>query len=227
MDSPWEQHIQSEMQKEYFIKLRAFIKSEQLTKQIYPDNNLIFNAFEQCPYYDLKVVIIGNEPYTNGGDHGLAWSTTKHDIPDSLFNIFKEVRKDMFEPFENTNMVIHRTNNLTQWANQGVLFLNTLLTSEKGKQYAHKNKGWELFMEATLKKINEHQNKVVFMLWGKEACGWERLIDTTKHLVLTSSHPSSHTAQQGFMGCKHFSTANEFIKKHYFNQRLPIRWHLF
>lgn len=228
MQDQWTRHIESEMAKEYFIKLRSFIKAEQSVKQIYPDNSLIFNAFEQCPYTDLKVVIIGSEPYGNGYDHGLAWSTTQQTDNPSLYNILKEVKKDMFIKWENTNMIIHKTNNLTQWANQGVLLLNQLLTSEKGVQHSHKNKGWEIFFENTIKMISDsHPNRVVFMLWGKGACEWSRLINQDRHLVLEASHPSPHTEQQGFMGCKHFSQANAFIKKHHFNKLLPIKWHLF
>ena len=118
---PWNKHIESELQKPYFSKLREFIINERKTKQIYPSPDLLFNAFTQCPYYDLKVVILGNEPYNNGYDHGLAWSETLQRNNDSTFNIFKEIRKDMFEEFENTNIVIHKTPNLTQWAQQGVL----------------------------------------------------------------------------------------------------------
>jgi len=228
MDSQWTKHLESEMAKDYFVKLRAFIKSEQQTKQIYPENNLIFNAFEQCPFSDLKVVIVGSEPYTSSKSHGLSWSVSNGTAGDSLYNVLKEVKKDMFKEFENTNMVIHKTANLTQWAQQGVLLLNVLLTSEKGKKEAHKNKGWEEFFVNTIKKINEHPtNRVVFMLWGKGACDYAEMIDKERHLVLEASHPSPHTEQQGFMGCKHFSTANAFIHKHHFNKLLPVKWHLF
>lgn len=226
MDSKWSKHIEDEMAKPYFTKLREYIKSQQAIKQVYPDNNLIFNAFEQCPYHDLKVVILGSEPDNNGSAHGLAWSTIKQEIPDSLFNIFREIRKDVFPEFENKDMVIHKSGNLTSWANQGVLLLNQILTSEKGVKDAHKNKGWEVFCENTIKAINEHPNKIVFMLWGKGAVEYSRLIGS-KHLVLEASHPSSYTAQQGFFGCRHFSESGKFILKEYKQTKLPVKWHLF
>lgn len=224
---PWNKHIEVELKKPYFSKLREFVSAERKVKQIYPAPDLIFNAFAQCPYYDLKVVILGNEPYTTGFDHGLAWSETMQRNNPSTFNIFKEVRRDMFVEFENKELAIHKTGNLTQWANQGVLLLNTLLTSEKGIKESHKNKGWEEFTANTIKLINDHPNRVVFMLWGKRLSEYRHLIDESRHLVLEASNPSPHTVQQGFMGCKHFSQANDFISKHYFNKRLPVKWHLF
>lgn len=224
-------YLNAEMKKEYFLKLREFVKTEQTQKRIYPENTNIFNAFEQCPYYDLKIVILGNEPYTDGSDHGLAWSTISGAVTPTLCNIFKEIRKDIFPKYENIEFNLSRTTNLTQWANQGVLLLNTILTAEKGKQNAHKNKGWEIFTQNTIKFINEHKyNKVVFMLWGKGALEYKEFIDQKKHLVLEAAHPNPYTASQGFFGCKHFSQANEFILKHYLNlrnQQAPIGWHLF
>lgn len=228
MSEEWAKHLEAEMQKDYFTKLRAFVKEEQRTKDIYPANELIFNAFEQCPYWDLKVVILGKEPYSGYGmDHGLAYSTPGSTTPDGLFNVLKEVRKDIFARWENTNMVLHKTNNLTQWAKQGVLLLNTVLTVEKNKADSHKNKGWEEFTINTLKLINNHPSRVVYMLWGKTVGEYKQYIDTTRHLVLEASHPNSFTAAQGFWGCQHFKQADEFILKHYFNKRMPVSWQLF
>ena len=225
MHNKWNEHIEAEMQKPYFQKLREYVKSQQAIKQIYPDNNLIFNAFEQTSYYDLKVVILGGEPDNNGSAHGLAWSTTRQDIPDALFNIFKEVRKDVFPEFDNKDMVIHKSGNLTSWANQGVLLLNQVLTSEKGVKDSHKNKGWEEFCKNTIIALNSHPNRVVFMLWGKGACEYTELIDK-KHLVLEGSHPSSYTAQNGFFGERFFTRSNEFVLKEYKKTRLPVKWHI-
>jgi len=228
MEERWKQHIDTEMAKDYFVKLRTYIKTQQANVQVYPENNLIFNAFELCPYYDLKVVILGTEPHTNNSAHGLAWSVQNGSATDSLYNVLKEIKKDIFPKFENTNMVLHKTANLTQWAQQGVLLLNILLTSEKGKKEAHKNKGWEEFASNTIKMLSDnHPNRLVFMLWGKTAQEYGALIDREKHLVLETSHPNPYTEQQGFMGCKHFSQANDFISKHHFNKLLPIKWHLF
>jgi uracil-DNA glycosylase len=226
MSEEWEKHLTTEMQKDYFVKLRAFVKEEQRTKDILPPNNLIFNAFEQCPYWDLKVVIIGKEPYSQKGlDHGLAYSI-QSGSSDALFNILKEVRKDIFEQWETTRTVIHKTSNLTQWAKQGMLLLNSVLTVEKDRPESHKNKGWEEFTINTIKYINHHPNRVVFMLWGKFVEQFKEHIDQSRHLVLSASHPSSYTAQQGFIGCHHFSQSDKFILKNYFNKRMPILWHL-
>lgn len=228
MDSVWINHLEKEMQQQYFVELKAFVKAQQAQKHVYPENALIFNAFEQCPWYDLKVVILGTEPQTNGGDHGLAYSSTKGTF-EAQQNIFKEILDDDLSVFRHVNYNLFKTANLIQWAKQGVLLLNVLLTAEKDKKQAHANKGWETFTGNTLNMISDKKDPMVFMLWGKMAQEYKPFIDDKKHLVLEASHPSSYTAMQGFFGCKHFSQANDFIVKNYINkanQKVGIAWNL-
>lgn len=217
MDSKWNDYIEEQMKLPYFTELRKYIKAQQANVPVFPENNMIFNAFALCPYYDLKVVILGGEPYTDGSDHGLAWSRLKGTRSEAVANIYREVFKDeyaqwMRDRFNDGVFGDHfRTNNLTAWAKQGILLLNILLTAEKGKSGAHKNKGWETFAANTMKFISDNKTGIVFMLWGKSALEMAQYIDRGKHLVLEASHPSPHTAGEGFFGCQHFAKAKEYL----------------
>ena len=220
----WWQFIDEELTKPYFQELDKFVKQQRQSKEIYPSAENVFNAFTICNYWDLKVIILGGEPDSYPGNaHGLAFSTLKQEMGFILSNIFREVKNDIYPEFINHNSPIFKTNNLTQWAKQGILLLNILLTVEKEKSLSHRGKGWEQFTQNTLKFLNEHPRRLVYMLWGKNALSYKGFIDGEKHLILEAAHPSPHTAQNGFFGCKHFSQANEFILK---TQNKTIGWHL-
>jgi uracil-DNA glycosylase len=226
MNQKWIDFINSEISSEYGLKLQEFIKQERLTKLIYPNPENVFDAFRLCDYYDLKVVILGQDPYhSTMTAHGLAFSSLQGQTPPSLQNIFYEIKNDVFPEFRQSNTNLFKSNNLTCWAQQGVLLLNTILTVEKGLPLSHKNKGWEQFTQNTIKFLNNHPNKIVYMLWGNNAKDYKQYIDTTKHLVLEANHPSPMSANRGgWYGTKHFSQANEFIKKHYWNKKPMINW---
>lgn len=228
MNDIWKTFINDEMKKEYMVKLIAYIKKEREEHQVYPEPHALFNAFALCDYYDLKVVILGQDPYhTPLTAHGLAFSSLQGYTPPSLVNIFQEIKEDVFSSreFSQTRLELFPTNNLTCWAKQGVLLLNTILTVRKGEANSHKNKGWEQFTEAVIKKLNSHPDRIVYMLWGNNAKAYAPLIDREKHLVLEAVHPSPMAANQGgWFGCKHFSQANAFINKHYFNKKVGINW---
>ena len=185
-------------------------KNVQFTEHTLPKKEDIFTAFKLCPFEKTKVVIVGQDPY-HGDDqaHGLSFSIQceSKPTPPSLRNIFKELKED-------TNTV--RTNkNLSDWAEQGILLLNAILTVEKGKPGSHKKKGWEEFTDAIIKRINDEKTNVVFILWGKYAQNKCKLVDETKHCVLKANHPSPMSANRGgFFGCKHFSKCNEYLERH-------------
>lgn len=234
----WWNFLDEEMEKEYFVKLRQFIETERKTKEIYPAPQHVFNAFALCRYQDLKVVILGQDPYhTPGTAHGLAFSTVSQVIPPSLQNIFIEVKQNFIDEFLRDSkqsyvnpekVVLFKSNNLTKWAEQGVLLLNTILTVEKGTALSHKNKGWEEFTKNTITWLNDHPYQLVYMLWGNNAKEYKQYINTERHLVLEAAHPSPYSANSGFFGCKHFSIANDFINKTYNTgnggTRSPISW---
>lgn len=212
----WKQILKSEFEKEYFLKLDKFIDLEYQTKNIYPDRSQIFNAFEQCPFDKVKVVIIGQDPYHGENQaHGLCFSV-KNGIafPPSLQNIFKEIHRDL-------EIKIPTSGDLTRWAKQGVLLLNATLTVEAHIAGSHQKKGWEKFTDAVIQKITEENNNIVFMLWGAYAQKKCNFIDESKHLVLKSVHPSPLSAYRGFIGNNHFSTANQFLKSKGINE---IEW---
>lgn len=229
MDTKWLEHINSEMKKPYFIKLKEFIATERQTKEIYPSPEQLFRAFDLCNYWDLQVVILGSEPSCyHGVSDGLAFSSLK-EASKSLMNVLVEIRNDLFESHENTNIVVHQHYNLSQWAIQGVLLLNTVLSVEKGKSESHKNKGWEEFTKNTILFLNDCPHKIVYMLWGKGAQEYKEYINSEKHLVLEAAHPNPHTAYSGFFGCRHFSKANNFLINQYIknpSRRGGIGWHL-
>ena len=185
---------------------------------IYPHQNLIFNAFEQCLLEEIKVVIIGQDPYHGAGQaNGLAFSVNVgQKIPPSLRNIYKELKDDV--GFE-----IPTHGDLTAWAKQGVLLLNSVMTVEEGKPGSHQNKGWETFTDTVINKISGENNGIIFLLWGNYAKSKMELIDASKHYVLTAAHPSPLSAYQGFFHCKHFSKTNEYLLQ---QGKKPISWQL-
>ena len=216
IDESWKNILQSEFKKDSFKSLTKFIKSEYQNHQCYPDAKNIFAAFNLCNYLELKVVIIGQDPYHGEGQaHGLSFSVpTGIKIPPSLMNIYKELNTDV-----NKDIPSHGL--LEDWANQGVLLLNSVLTVESGKANSHKNIGWEKFTESVISLISKKKESLVFLLWGNYAHKKEDFIESNNHLILKSVHPSPLSAYNGFFGSKHFSKANSFLKK---NNIKEIMW---
>ena len=214
----WSQFIRSEQEKDYFKQLLGFLESEMAAgRTIYPPQDKTFAAFDLCPLDKLKVVILGQDPYH--GEHqamGLAFSVPgSAAIPPSLRNIRKELAADIGSTSNLEN------GDLTPWAKQGVFLLNTLLSVEANKPLAHAKQGWEIFTDATIEFISKQLEHVVFLLWGNPAKSKLPLIDTSKHCVLTAAHPSPLSASRGFLGCQHFSKANQQLIQWNFE---PIRW---
>lgn len=215
----WKQPLRDEFQKTYFDEIVMFLKAERLTgKTIYPPGPLIFNAFDKTPFNDVRVVILGQDPYHGPGQaHGLCFSVQDGvKPPPSLVNIYKELNKDLGIPIPNTG-------NLTPWAENGVLLLNAFLTVRANEPASHSKIGWENFTDAVIRKVSQQKENVVFMLWGKFAQDKQVLIDETKHLVLKAAHPSPFSADKGFFGCRHFSKANDYLVR---NNREPVNWKL-
>ena len=214
----WSSFIAQESTQPYFQTLTAFIDAElTLGKSIYPPKSAVFKAFEYCPFDQIKVVILGQDPYHNPGQaHGLSFSVPKGlKPPPSLKNIFKELQTDL-------QMTIPAHGDLTAWAQQGVLLLNACLTVEANLPASHQSKGWETFTDKVIRTISDKHTGVVFMLWGNFAKQKKHLIDA-KHLVLEAAHPSPFSAYQGFFGCQHFSKANAFLSAH---KKPIIDWRL-
>lgn len=216
IEKSWKEALQAEFDKPYFAALVDFVKQEYATKKIFPPAPLIFSAFDQCPLDEVKVVILGQDPYHGPGQaHGLCFSVNDGiEFPPSLVNIFKEIQRDLRISFPSTG-------NLTRWAKQGVLLLNATLTVEAHQAGSHQGKGWEVFTDAVIKILSEKKENLVFMLWGSYAQQKGAYINHTKHLVLRSVHPSPLSAYRGFLGCGHFSEANEFLKS---KEKTPIQW---
>lgn len=207
IEESWKEVLKDEFEKPYFKILTDFVRKEYQTQTVYPPAKLIFNAFDLCPFDKVKVVIIGQDPYHGPGQaHGLCFSVNDGiDVPPSLVNIYKEIKEDLgIEP--------PASGNLERWAKQGVLLLNATLTVRARTAGSHQNKGWEEFTDRVIKELSEKRKDVVFMLWGSYAQKKGAIIDTKKHCVLTSVHPSPLSAYRGFLGCKHFSKANEYLK---------------
>lgn len=204
----WKPYLQSEFKKAYFKNLANFVKEEYKTHRCYPKGSEIFNAFELCNFESLKVVIIGQDPYHGVGQaNGLCFSVN-HSVPHppSLINIFKEIQTDLKLPYP-------KSGNLERWATQGVLLLNATLTVRANKAGSHQNKGWETFTDAVIKTISDHCSEIVFLLWGGFAKKKGAKINTQKHCVLTSGHPSPLSANRGYwFNNKHFSKTNAYLK---------------
>lgn len=216
IDPSWAALLKYEFEQPYFSSLVDFVKDAYRTKQIYPPGSLIFNAYNQTPVESVKVVILGQDPYHQPRQaHGLCFSVPEGvPHPPSLRNIFKEIEGDLGLP-------VPLSGNLERWAHQGVLLLNATLTVEAGKAGSHQKKGWETFTDRTITLLSEKANNIVFLLWGSYARQKSSLIDTRKHLILESVHPSPLSAHAGFFGNKHFSMANAYLSAH---NKGEIKW---
>ena len=206
IEESWRKILQEEFDKPYFEQIVGFVKNAYATQTFYPKAKNIFNAFNLCPFDNVKVVIIGQDPYHEPGQaHGLCFSVPEGiQIPPSLVNIYKEINAD-------TGSAIPLSGDLTRWALQGVLLLNATLTVQAHLAGSHQNKGWETFTDAVISILNRNKEHLVFLLWGSYAIKKSVLIDKTKHLVLTSPHPSPLSAYRGFFGNKHFSQCNNYL----------------
>lgn len=214
----WDGILKDEFSKPYYLKLREFLKSEYSTTKVYPDMYDIFNALKYTSFADTKVVIIGQDPYHGAGQaHGLCFSVKKGVTPPpSLKNIYKELADDV-------GFKIPTHGELTEWAKQGVLMLNTVLTVREGKPNSHKGQGWEQFTDRVISELNKKQTPVVFLLWGANAKNKAKLITNPLHIKLESVHPSPLSAFGGFFGCKHFSKTNEILRS---SGQQPIDWQI-
>ena len=214
----WDKLLDEEYKKEYFINLMNFIKKEYKEKTIYPKQNEVFNAFRYTDYDNVKVVILGQDPYHGPKQaEGLSFSVSNEVLkPPSLKNIFKELESDLKIPFPEAN-------SLKKWSKEGVLLLNAVLTVEEHKPTSHKDKGWEIFTDDVIKLLNEKDKPIVFILWGSYARAKKKLITNPIHLVIESAHPSPFSAYNGFFGSRPFSKTNEFLKK---NNIKEIDWRI-
>lgn len=217
LEAGWKEALRDEFDKPYMKALGNFLRTEKAAgKEIYPAGPMIFNALNSTPLDQVKVVIIGQDPYHGPGQaHGLCFSVQPGvAIPPSLLNIYKELKRDL-----NLDMPSHGY--LQSWAEQGVLLLNTSLTVERGQAGSHANQGWQPFTDRVIEVVSQHQPHLVFLLWGAHAQSKQRLIDTQKHLALRSPHPSPLSAHRGFLGNGHFSRCNKFLEQH---GLAPIDW---
>ncbi len=217
IEESWRRHIGAEFEKPYFARLTEFVRSEYASTKCYPPGNLIFNAFNLCPFDKVKAVIIGQDPYHEPGQaHGLSFSVNDGvPFPPSLVNIFKEIENDTGTP-------VPSSGNLTRWAEQGVLLLNATLTVRAHQAASHQRKGWEEFTDAAIQALSHDRNHLVFILWGGYARSKARLIDASRHLILQSVHPSPLSANRGgWFGNHHFSLCNSYLEA---NGMTPIRW---
>lgn len=218
IDPSWKLALETEFKKDYFIELVEFLKTEKASRQvIFPPGSLIFNAFNLTPLDQVKVVIIGQDPYHGPNQaHGLSFSVQQGiALPPSLLNIFKEIEQDLGVKMSRVN------GDLSRWAKQGVLLLNATLTVRANQPNSHSGIGWQRFTDAVIQQINEKKNNIVFILWGNFAKEKGNHIDERKHLVLRSAHPSPFSADKGFFGSKHFSKTNEYLSVHGIE---PIDW---
>lgn len=218
LSKEWAVALESEVKKPYYQRLKAFLMEEYKRTCIFPPQEDIFNALKLTSISKVKVVILGQDPYHEPGQaHGLAFSVRKGvKIPPSLVNIYNELNDDI-------GVDIPKHGELTSWAKQGVLLLNTVLTVRRGEANSHKDKGWEEFTDRIIKIINEKQDPVVFMLWGSNAQAKTKLLNNPNHLVLKTTHPSPLSAYRGFLGCRHFSKANAFLEK---NNIRSVNWQI-
>ncbi|MBW8323981.1 MAG: uracil-DNA glycosylase [Prolixibacteraceae bacterium] len=216
IEESWKRQLHGEFEKPYFQELTQFVRTEYMSQPIYPPAKLIFNAFDQCPFDRVKVVILGQDPYHGPGQaHGLCFSVNDGvDFPPSLRNIFKEIQSDIGSP-------IPTSGNLERWAKQGVLLLNATLTVRAHQAGSHQKRGWEQFTDAVIHLVADRLEHVVFILWGNYAISKGEFIDTRKHLVLKSVHPSPLSASRGFFGNQQFSTANKYLMEW---GKEPVKW---
>lgn len=216
IEESWKSQLQGEFEKPYFKELTQFVRTEYMSQPIYPPAKLIFNAFDQCPFDRVKVVILGQDPYHGPGQaHGLCFSVNDGvEFPPSLRNIFKEIQSDIGSP-------IPTSGNLERWAKQGVLLLNATLTVRAHQAGSHQKKGWEQFTDAVIHLVADRQEHVVFILWGNYAISKGEFIDSRKHLILKSVHPSPLSASRGFFGNRQFSTTNKYLLEH---GKTPVKW---
>lgn len=214
----WDEILKDEFSKDYYLKLRQFLKSEYSTHKIHPDMYDIFNALKWTSYSDTKVVILGQDPYHEEGQaHGLAFSVQKGvKIPPSLMNMYKELQAELGTYIPNNGY-------LKKWAQQGVLLLNSSLTVRDGMANSHRNKGWEIFTNTVVQKLNEREEGIIFMLWGANAKEKQEFITNPQHYILTAAHPSPLSAHRGFMGCGHFKKANSLLER---LGKTPIDWQI-
>lgn len=214
----WDALLEDEFKKDYYLSLREFLKVEYFTKTVYPPMNDIFNALKYTSFKDTKVVILGQDPYHGPGQaHGLCFSVQRGiKFPPSLQNIFKELQDEY-------GILPPQHGELTAWARQGVLLLNTTLTVRQGTPQSHKGQGWEILTDRIISLLNQKEEPVVFLLWGANAWAKKALIKSQKHLVLECAHPSPLSAYRGFFGCGHFKKANEYLRQ---NGLSPIDWEI-
>jgi uracil-DNA glycosylase len=211
----WDVILKEEYQKDYFKKLVIFMRNEYKAKRIYPKANDIFNALKHTDYDNVKVVILGQDPYHNEGEaHGLAFSVAENvKLPPSLINIYKELQDDLG--------IVRVRGNLDDWAKQGILLLNTVLTVEENKPNSHRNKGWEIFTDKIIECLNNREKPIVFLLWGNNARKKREIINNSQHYVIESSHPSPFSYNYSFKGSKPFSKTNELLARNNLDQ---IKW---
>lgn len=216
IENSWKERLADEFEKPYFKELTDFVRQEYKTQTCYPPGGLIFNAFNLCPFDQVKVVIIGQDPYHGPGQaHGLCFSVNDGiPFPPSLQNIFKEIQADLGKE-------VPVSGNLTRWAEQGVLLLNATLTVRAHQAASHQRHGWEEFTDAVIRKLSQERDHLVFILWGAYAQKKGAVIDRERHLVLTSAHPSPLSAYHGFFGNKHFSLTNAYLEQY---GKTPINW---
>jgi len=216
IEASWKNRLSDEFEQPYFTELTEFVRLEYATKQIFPPGRLIFHAFEQSPFDQTKVVILGQDPYHGPGQaHGLCFSVPDGvEQPPSLQNIFREITQDIGIPAPSSG-------NLDRWASQGVLLLNATLTVQANRAGSHQNHGWERFTDRVIRLLAEEKEHLVFMLWGSFAQKKGEFIDRSKHLVLTSPHPSPLSSYRGFFGNRHFSKTNQYLELHGI---APIQW---
>lgn len=219
LKNDWLDAVGNEFRKPYYRDLYNFVKQEYLTKTIFPPSNKIFAAMELTPLKDVKVLILGQDPYHNFNQaEGLSFSvpTSQKEIPPSLVNIYNELKNDL-------GLYVPNNGNLVKWAKQGVLLLNTVLTVRAHAANSHAGHGWEQFTDAIIEAVNKKNDPVVYMLWGRPAQSKIPMLTNPKHLILTAPHPSPLSAYRGFFGCRHFSKANEFLKS---NGIEPVDWQI-
>ena len=216
IEESWKRELAEEWEKDYFVRLTQFVREEYATKQIFPPGRQIFAAFNSTPFHDVKVVILGQDPYHDVGQaNGLCFSVNDGiQFPPALRNIFKEIESDIGTP-------VPQSGDLSRWAKQGVLLLNATLTVEAHRAGSHQRHGWEQFTDSVIAHLAEHRDNLVFILWGSYAIGKGAFIDRNRHLVLTSVHPSPLSAHRGFFGNHHFSRTNQYLIEH---GKTPIEW---